>query len=563
MVKQWQEKANVLDQFQETSRSIKASNESAATVPGYKFSTRPPNYNATSLESTSSADPYQYSVFTSLNTSSSTSDTNQLKPNVGDELTGSKTSSVTEVKLSTMEHPLAAPVSSVVTVGYNDVRLLSTVDEDPALLPWLILAVLLLLVFILVGAHSACGDKSQAKLKDRTQGYRSSASSLSGRERLGSTMSEPSIVEDWPCPGFSTSRTSPRVATYTISPVHDTPRPSSDSRSSSSSSRSTSWTSFVEPSLEAKLASPDHLVASFSSYSSPGKLVIITTQAEVHKVGKREEVLRKFPSSAMRDIEVLTKEPEEDTTAATTPDDQSITSVLVKPLDILPHVIENFQLRNSFNALEISVHEDPKISINNQLQLDLKITHSDEKQKTNSEPQSAVDQRPPWEIIKQQQTTSTTTPDDQAKWKTTVLAKPYYVLPHVMENCHTRSICNAISMHGQANQTSSIQIPLNGLKSTQGAVKLRKMFKTPSHLLLDPSTLEEQSLTDEESSQSSADSVSGTHRVAWRGSKLGGVRQTKSSLARRTLVQRMVLTGNIHSHCHYPRSKGLGPRQPE
>ena len=38
-----------------------------------------------------------------------------------------------------------------------------------------------------------------------------------------------------------------------------------------------------------------------------------------------------------------------------------------------------------------------------------------------------------------------------------------------------------------------------------------------------------------------------------------GVRETKSSLARRKVVEMMMATGNVHSDCHYPKGKSGQP----
>ena len=42
-------------------------------------------------------------------------------------------------------------------------------------------------------------------------------------------------------------------------------------------------------------------------------------------------------------------------------------------------------------------------------------------------------------------------------------------------------------------------------------------------------------------------------------SKSWGVRHTKSSLARRKVVEMMMATGNVHSHCHYPKTRTSKP----
>ena len=41
--------------------------------------------------------------------------------------------------------------------------------------------------------------------------------------------------------------------------------------------------------------------------------------------------------------------------------------------------------------------------------------------------------------------------------------------------------------------------------------------------------------------------------------EVGGVRHTKSSLARRKVVEMMMATGNVHSHCHYPKTRTSRP----
>ena len=52
----------------------------------------------------------------------------------------------------------------------------------------------------------------------------------------------------------------------------------------------------------------------------------------------------------------------------------------------------------------------------------------------------------------------------------------------------------------------------------------------------------------------------GSAYTGWgKDSKSWGVRQTKSSLARRKVVEMMMATGNVHSHCHYPKTRTSRP----
>ena len=430
---------------------------------------------------------------------------------------------------------------TLMTVGYNHIVKLNDPKED-SLLPFLILLTIIC-IFLLVVATKCLSKAFVTKLKKQLfrgnrQDSETEMKSYDGFMN-GSYMPDSSLQDPSP---------SPRFAPYNLSLQFDTPCPSPlvGSRSSSSFSN-------IEIVSLDQLESPTHIpVASFvNSPSVPDRGHQLQTPKNTHTSTSNMETYSIFASPT--------------TQADIHPDTQSQEGLGIDPStsenEEIPNTLEGVAgpaARNEpINEIMERLPKTPLKSLLTILTPPPKVAHNSTFVFNFEEiPRKVNIQHNLPDIVCSTGTAATQFIGTIEQAKIRILSKKQETKHHLnLEEDYKNSelsinastLANQWSRHFkiESSTESHLKNPKNN-EVQSSFPDVMDYFRKDIAPDIEGSKIE---LTEKRLSQT------------WRNRGLIVVRETKSSMARKMVVQRMRMTGNVHSNCHYPRVKVMLPNK--